>query len=63
MDRSQVSCQLQTIADDAVAIGPAVPGHGDEALLAADAIEPAQQELAESHHRFDVPNTHRLLAC
>jgi hypothetical protein len=30
-----------------------VPGHGDEAPLAADAIEPAQQELAESHHRFD----------
>src|SRR5262245_39055920 len=27
-----------------------VPGHGDEAPLAADAIEPTQQELAESHH-------------
>src|SRR5580693_10422592 len=30
-----------------------VPGHGDEAPLAANAIEPAQQKLAESHHRFD----------
>ena len=30
-----------------------VPGHGDEAPLAADIVEPAQQELAESHHRFD----------
>src|SRR5271163_2827353 len=28
-------------------------------LLAADAIEPAQQELAESHHRFDDAE-HRL---
>ena len=36
-----------------------VPGHGDEAPLAADAIEPAQQELAESHHRFDDAE-HRL---
>jgi hypothetical protein len=27
------------------------------APLAADAIEPAQQGLAESHHRFDDPNT------
>jgi hypothetical protein len=36
-----------------------VPGHGDEAPLAADAIEPAQQELAESHHRFDDAK-HRL---
>jgi hypothetical protein len=26
-----------------------VPGHGDEAQLAADAIEPAQQELVETH--------------
>src|SRR5580704_11573132 len=30
-----------------------VPGHGDKAPLIADAVEPAQQELAESHHRFD----------
>src|SRR5580693_10433285 len=30
-----------------------VPSHGDEAPLAANPIEPAQQELAESHHRFD----------
>ena len=36
-----------------------VPGHGDEAPLAADAVEPAQQELAESHHRFDDAE-HRL---
>ena len=36
-----------------------VPGHGDEAPLAADAIEPAQQELAESNHRFDDAE-HRL---
>src|ERR1700681_1477910 len=36
-----------------------VPAHGDEAPLAADAIEPAQQELAESHHRFDDAE-HRL---
>src|ERR1700681_697204 len=36
-----------------------VPGHGDEAPLAADAIEPAQQKLAESHHRFDDAE-HRL---
>ena len=36
-----------------------VPGHGDEAPLAADAIEAAQQELAESHYRFDDAE-HRL---
>src|SRR6202158_3883550 len=30
-----------------------VPGHGDEAPLAANLVEAAQQELAESHHRFD----------
>ena len=36
-----------------------VPGHGDEAPLTADAIEPTQQELAESHHRFDDAE-HRL---
>ena len=30
-----------------------VPGHGDEVPLATDVVEPAQQELAESHHRFD----------
>ena len=36
-----------------------VPGHGDEAPLAADASEPAQQKLAESHHRFDDAE-HRL---
>ena len=30
-----------------------VPGHGDEAPLAANAIESTQQELAESDHRFD----------
>jgi hypothetical protein len=26
-----------------------------EASLAADIVEPTQQELAESHHRFDDP--------
>ena len=36
-----------------------VPGHSNQAPLAADAIEPAQQELAESHHRFDDAE-HRL---
>jgi hypothetical protein len=30
-----------------------VPSHGNEAPLAANAVEPAQQKLAESHHRFD----------
>src|ERR1019366_10412303 len=36
-----------------------VPGHCNEAPLAADIVEPAQQELAESHHRFDDPE-HRF---
>ena len=36
-----------------------VPGHSNQAPLAADAIEPAQQELSESHHRFDNAE-HRL---
>ena len=36
-----------------------VPGHSNQAPLAADAIEPAQQELSESHHRFDDAE-HRL---
>jgi hypothetical protein len=36
-----------------------VPGHGDETPLAADAIEPAQQELAESPYQFDDAE-HRL---
>src|ERR1700686_725716 len=41
-----------------------VPSHGDEAPLAADTIEPAQQKLTESHHRFDdaEPRLGRLLA-
>src|SRR5450759_190377 len=30
-----------------------VPGHCNEAPLTADVVEPAQQELAESHHGFD----------
>ena len=30
-----------------------VPGQGHQSPLALDVIEPAQQELAESHHRFD----------
>src|ERR1700680_2744221 len=30
-----------------------VPGHGDEAPLAANLVEAAQQELAEAHYRFD----------
>ena len=30
-----------------------VPGHGHEVPLAADMIEPAQQELAESQHGLD----------
>ena len=30
-----------------------VPGHSNQAPLATDAIEPAQQELSETHHRFD----------
>ena len=36
-----------------------VPGHSNQAPLAADAIEPAQQELSESHYRFDDAE-HRL---
>ena len=36
-----------------------VPCHRNEAPLAADVVEPAQQELAESHHRFDDPE-HRF---
>ena len=30
-----------------------VPGHCNEAPLTADVVEPAQQELAESHHGFN----------
>src|SRR6267378_8174600 len=36
-----------------------VPGHCNEAPLTADIVEPAQQELTESHHRFDDPE-HRF---
>src|SRR5271156_4986115 len=32
-----------------------VPGHGDEAPLTTNIIDPAQQKLAEPHHRFDDP--------
>ena len=36
-----------------------VPGHCHQAPLAADLVEPAQQELAKAENRFDDPE-HRL---
>src|ERR1700733_15486608 len=51
---SNLRCALTARSAGAERIHPLdVPGHCNEAPLAADIVEPAQQELAESHHRFD----------